>query len=395
VSERTPRGPRAAIAGVAFSQVGRRLPQTLGNLAVSACKRAIEDAGLRIEDIDGVATYSQPSKPMTGTAVDGVDLVDTSYLPQALGLQELSWSCTVDRGTVTAAVIEAANALAAGNCKYALVWRAMHNPPGRYGTVLGDTAGGEAQFTYPWGLGHPVALHSMPYSRYMAKYGATREHMATYIVRNRANAQDTAETVFPGQLLSREDYLSARMIADPLSILDCDMPVDGCGALVLTTPERARDLRHPPAYVTGGASAGLPPNRTVVPTLESMMEAAKRLARALWRDSGLSAKDIRQAQLYDGYSWFIYAYLEAFGIFPEGEAFAALQDETTARSGRLPLNTNGGALGMGRLHGTPQLIEAVLQIQRRCGARQIADPSVALVCTGAPWRGFAAITLGN
>src|SRR5262249_10093334 len=163
--------------------------------------------------------------------------------------------------------------------------------------------------------------------------------------------------------------------------------------LVLTTEDRAGAAPHAPAFVTGCANLGLPPRRTVTHTLENAVAAAGGLARSLWSSSGLAPGDVTTAQLYDGYSWVTYLYLEAFGLAAEGEAFRLLQDETTARTGTLPVNTGGGALGMGRLHGTPQLIEAVLQIQGRAGPRQIADPSVTLVCTGGPFRGSAALTL--
>jgi acetyl-CoA acetyltransferase len=256
-----------------------------------------------------------------------------------------------------------------------------------------DTVSGDAQFTAPWGLGHAVAAAALPYSRYMARYGATREDMATFIVRNRANAAVNPDAMFFGQPLTRVEYLDAKMIAEPLSILDCDMPVDGCGALVLATEDRARHGPHPPAFVTGGANLGLPPRRTVTHTLDNAVGAAGGLARALWASSGLTPRHVTSAQLYDGYSWFTYLFLEAFGLAPEGEAFRLLQDDTTALAGRLPINTGGGALGIGRLHGMPQLIEAVLQVQGRAGSRQVADPSVTLVCTGGPFRGSAALTL--
>jgi acetyl-CoA acetyltransferase len=123
------------------------------------------------------------------------------------------------------------------------------------------------------------------------------------------------------------------------------------------------------------------------------MTAARRLAQSLWRSAGLSAKDITHAHLYDGFSYFPYLWLEAFGFVPEGEAYLAVQDDLTSRTGALPLNTSGGALGMGRLHGTPQVIEAVLQIQGRAGARQIATPDVALVEIGGPTLHCGALVL--
>ena len=123
------------------------------------------------------------------------------------------------------------------------------------------------------------------------------------------------------------------------------------------------------------------------------MLSGRRLARALWSSAGLSHRDITHAHLYDGFSYFPYLWLECFGFYPEGEAYLGLQDETTARAGKLPLNTSGGALGMGRLHGSPQVIEAVLQIQGRSEPRQIAHPEVALVQTGGPAHHCGALVL--
>lgn len=384
---------KVAIVGVGITKIERRSGRTVGQLALEACRKAIEDAGLGIEAIDGISNYAKSSRPYTDKQVDGVDLVSAEYLSQALGLDTLTWACAVDRGTVTAALVEAVHALASGACRYALVWRAMGNPQGSYGRRGYSEVRGADQFSIPWGFGHNTIGFALAYSRYMAKYGATREHMATFIERNRRNAARNPNAVFFEKPITRADYLASKMIADPICMLDCDMPVDGCGAFVLTTADRAADLRQPPVFVTGTSSFTMPPRRAIVATLEDAVTSAGRLARALWANAGCSAKDITHLQLYDGISWFIYVYLEAFGIVPEGEAFQMLQENRTEWDGPLPLNTGGGALGMGRMHGIPQLLEAVLQIRGQAGARQIADPSMALVCSGQPARGAAAVTL--
>ena len=384
---------RVAIVGVAYSEVERHSERTVGQLAVSACRRALEDAGLEPGDVDGVSNYPMPGGPLTAPPVDGVHIVSVEYLSQALRLENLVWACSITGGTVSATLVNAVHALAAGACTHVLVWRAMHNPRGAFGRVRQPQVAGVGQFTAPWGFGHNVIQFAMPYSRYLAKYGATRDDLAAFMVRNRANAAENPDAVFFGQPITTEDYLSARMIAEPLSLLDCDMPVDGVGALVLTTADRARDLRQQPVYVTGGAALGIAARRSLGLTLEDFMTSARRLARALWSNAEASVADISHAHLYDGFSYFPYLWLEAFGFCPEGEAHRFLQDETTARDGKLPLNTSGGALGMGRLHGTPQVIEAVLQIQGRAGPRQIARPEVALVQTGGAYHQCGALVL--
>jgi acetyl-CoA acetyltransferase len=374
---------RVAVVGVGYSKVERRSQQTLGQLAVSACARALDDAGLKAQDIDGVSNYPTPSGPFT-VVVDGIHVVGVEYISQAMRLDNLKWSCSITGGTISAALVQAVYALTAGDCNYVLVWRAMHNPAGAFGRISQPLVGGSGQFTAPWGFGHNVIRFALPYSRYMARYGAGREHLATFMVRNRANAADNPDAVFFRRPITFDEYVDSPMIAEPLSLLDCDMPVDGCGALVLTTADRARDLKQQPVHVTGAASLGLSTRRSINVTLENMMESGRRLARALWASAGLSHRDITHAHLYDGFSYFPYVWLECFGFYPEGEAYLGIQEDTTTRNGKLPLNTSGGALGMGRLHGTPQVIEAVLQIQGRAGARQIANPGVALVQTGGP-----------
>jgi acetyl-CoA acetyltransferase len=236
---------------------------------------------------------------------------------------------------------------------------------------------------------------AMPYARYLRKYGTTREQMATFIVRNRENAQLNPQSVFRGQPLTREDYLDSPLIASPMNLFDCDMPVSGCGALVLTSAERARDLRRPPVFVTGYSSLGLRYTRTAVQRLEDFMESGKLLADNLWKSSGLAPDDVDQVNVYDGFSYMVMLWLEALGFCGEGEAFDYVQGDDTALGGRQPVNTNGGALAMGRLHGTPQLIEAVRQIRGECGARQVPDAEVTLAQVGSPLFGAAAIVFSK
>jgi acetyl-CoA acetyltransferase len=271
----------------------------------------------------------------------------------------------------------------------------MFSPPGAFGIADVRVATGDSQFTAPYGLSNTVMMWAVPYSRYMARYGATREHLATFIVNNRRNTNLNPEAVFYDKAIGRDDYLQSTMVADPLSMLDCDMAVDGCGAMIVTTAERARDLPGTPAYVTGCASIGVGYDNAPVLTLDSFMNSARILARTTWENSGLGPSDVDNLNLYDGFSYFPLLWLEAFGFCGEGEAFEFIQDGRTALGGTHPLNTSGGALGMGRLHGTPQLIEAVRQVQGRCGERQVEGCEVSLVQAGSPLHGSGALVLSK
>jgi acetyl-CoA acetyltransferase len=377
-----PAARKTAVVGTGFSEVARRAQVGVGALAVAAGRRAIDEAGLRVEDIDGIATYPNPSRVGAGNT-DGVDFVDVGYIARALDLKQLRWHCSITQGAVVAALIQAINAVAAGACNYALVWRAMYNPPNFHNVLPATHAPGTGQFSAPFGLSGP-AMFALPYARYMAKYGATREHLATFIVNNRRNATLNPAAVFRDQPITREDYLNARMIASPLSLLDCDMYVDGAAAVVVTTAERARDLRQVPAYVAGYAQ-NMGYEHSPVMKLEGGYESGRRFAKTIWGNSGLRPEDVDHANIYDGYSYFIYVWLEYLGFCKEGEAFEFIQNGRIEPGGDFPVNTSGGNLGMGRLHGTPHLIEAVRQIQGLCGPRQAKDPKVTLAVVGTPF----------
>lgn len=386
--------PGVAIVGTGLSRIGRRIDAPIGQLAVEACEAAILDAGLTADDIDGISNYPNPSRANAGD-VDGIDLVSMGYLAATMPLRNLSWSCSITHGTFVASLVEAAQAVMSGSCTSALVYRAMHNPLGRYGVAGSVKADGDRQFTAPYGYGDAVSSYAMLCSRYMAEHGVTREALGTFVVANRQNANRNKDAVFHDVELTLEEYLASPMIVDPLCLLDCDMPVDGCGAVVVTTAERARSLPTVPAYLAGWSSSGLSYRASSVTTLEMWSERASRLAHSLWTSSGLTPADVHQINLYDGFSFLVLMWLEAFGFCGRGEAADLIASGATTLTGRLPLNTSGGALGMGRLHGTPQLIEGVRQIQRRCGERQVDPCDFSLVQSGSAATGCGAVLLSR
>jgi len=219
----------------------------------------------------------------------------------------------------------------------------MHNPRGhQYGAVRGTTAEGEFEFTSPYGVGDALSRYAMPYSRYLAKYGASREQMATFVVTNRLNASRNPDAVFHEKPITVEDYLASRMIVEPFSILDCDMPVDGAGAVVLTTEANSASARFRPAHLSGHATLGVARGIASNTILEDHEEGAARLAAALWSSTPARPADVASANLYDGFSYFTYLYLDALGFCARGEAPEFIQDGRIAVDGSLPLNTSGG-----------------------------------------------------
>ena len=365
------------------SKVYRRDDVPLGVLGVEAARLAIADAGLEAADIDGISIA--PGQAFEGAgSVDGLHELSAGFLVEALGLDV----CWVDdrQIMVTHSLVAALHAVAGGGCRHALVVRALHNPSGRYGSTDPAQVGGYAQFTAPYGFFNNAAF-AFDYRRYMHKYGAKREQMGRFVVRNREQAllwehgywyQSNAGP------LTLDDYMTSRMIAEPLCIHDCDLPVQAAGAFVVTSAERAVDLPHPPAYVVGTAIAA-PTQRPIQAragtgreTLEDWLGSATDMARHLWANAGLGPDDADVINLYDGYSIMTPLWAEAAGFCKEGEAFDFIE------SPPLPLNTSSGSLGSGRTHGIAQIMDGALQVMGRSGPRQIPGAEISVVLIAPP-----------
>ena len=371
---------KVAIVGVGFSKLSRNPEGTLGARCLEASINAAKDAGVNLADIDGIA-----SLPEAPRGPDGLDLVTVNFMLQHLEIApRVQWYSQLDQGMNPSAVIEAVNALAAGACRYALVWGAMHQPKGIYGAVTTNVAAGDSQFQNPDGFGSAFQYHALAYQRYMDLYGAKRAHMATLAVTQRGYANKNENAFFYKTPLSREDYMNARMISDPMCLLDCDIPVEGAAAVVLTRTERAKALRNPPAYVAGYAQNTDRRPELIVSSLIDYMKAGASVADQMWDMSGLRPKDADVALIYDGFSPSVYYALEAGGFCKQGEAFEFIQGGTIGPGGKLPLNTHGGSLSEGRLHGMGHLAEAVRQVTGRAGARQVPDCHVAYMTAASP-----------
>ena len=376
---------KVAVVGVGYSETGRRLQRPLGLLARDAARAACEDAGLDTADIAGVST--NPDMPIIGAtagAIDGVHVVSAEYMIHALGIGgTVQWYNQNSNGLIATSVIEAVNAIAAGRCNNALVWRAMKMPQGRYNAWDSACAPGPLQFTVPYGNLQGAVPFGLSYRDYLHRYGAGREHLGRYLVSNRANAHRNPRAYFRDKPLTLEDYLGQRMIAEPLGIFDCDIPLDGCAAIVLASADRARDLRNPPAYVAGyGQSTRPSADFWNLADLDYLAQSGASMASKVWDSSGLSPSDVQTAMLYDGFSPFVLWWLEAFGFCKRGEAWQYVADGATDIGRELPVNTSGGSLGEGRIHGMAHLAEAVYQVTGRAGERQVPDVHHALAVVG-------------
>ena len=381
-----------AVVGYAQSPVQRHASQPLGAVAVDTARRAIADAGLDVVDVDGFTTGALFPTAGAHTIQDGVSIVSSNWLAEHLGVNPRYASGFQGYGQIPGAVALAVNAVATGAADHVLVHRALHNPAGRYHGNPMREAAGTMQWTAPQGYFGPLAMIALPYQEYVQRYGARRETMAEVLVEARKNGARIPWSHWYERPLTSEEYLAAPMIDDPICKYDCDIPVDGVAAFVFTSAERAQDLPHRPVYVSGYAT-GHPTTRRL-PThwpLDDIMTTGFETARRLWEHTGLRPGDVDLPQVYDGFSPFVYFWLEVLGICPEGQAHEFVADGgiDSDAPGAVPALSGGGALGNGRMHGIPQMLECYLQLSGRAGARQRERADVGIACHSSPHFGGA------
>jgi acetyl-CoA acetyltransferase len=365
---------QVAIVGYAQSQVTRRPTEPLGHTAIKTAKAAVADAGLTVDQIDGFA--SSALMPTSGDHESrlGISSVTSNWLAEHMGAKPEYVVGFQGHGQLTSSMTLAVNAVASGAADYVLLHRALHNPPtGTYNDNPMTRAAGDMQWTAPTGFFGSVPAIAMVYNEYMQKYGATREAMARVVVEARNNGAQMPWSHWYGKPITIEDYMNEPIIVDPMSRLDCDIPVQGVGVFILTSADRAKDLPNRPVYLAGYAN-GYPEKRRLPLhwTLDEMEEHGQAVSARLWEATGLSTADMQHAQVYDAFSPFVYIWLEALGFAPRGAAHRFVLeggiDSSNPKS--VAALSGGGAIGHGRLHGLPQLLECYLQVAGRAGERQ-------------------------
>jgi acetyl-CoA acetyltransferase len=389
-------GERAAyIRGIGQSDVGRRLGRSEMSLTIDACTQAVEDAGLTLADIDGLATYPGGDLPATpGFAGPG-----TPAVQDALRLK-LNWYSGGPEGPAQIqAVINACMAVSAGLARNVLVYRTVNESTGQAGgrgaAVSDPEVGGGLEWLMPGGAISAVQWLALVAQRHMHQYGTTREQIAQIALNGRRNAADNPKAIYR-QPLTMADYLSARVIASPLCLFDCDVPADGATAFVVSHIDTIPDAPRPPVHVNAVGTALRHRNSWVHwpdPTLTACHDAGERL----WERTELRPSDVDVAELYDGFTILAMLWLEALGFCGAGESGPFVEDASRiARDGQLPLNTHGGQLSAGRLHGYGFLHEAAVQLRGDGGVRQVPGRcEVAVVSNGGgPIGGCMLLTAG-
>lgn len=386
---------QVAIAGYAHSLIERHAARPLGALAVETARAAIADAGIGLGDVDGVVTAALFPTAGAHAAEDGVAVVTANWMAEHLaylGATPRYVSGFQGIGQMPGAVAIAVNAVASGAADYVLLYRALHNPPGKYHANPMRQVAGTQQWTAPAGFFGPLAMIALPYNEYLQRYGASREDMAAVVVEARKNGARLPWSYWRKRPLTTAEYLAAPMLADPVCRYDCDIPVDGVAAFVLTRADRARDLPHHPVYVAGYASGMQPRRRLPLHwPLDDIMAGGTQLARELWEHAGIGPGEVDLPQVYDGFSPFAWFWLEVLGLCPPGEAhrFVAAGGIDSDDPAALPALSSGGAIGNGRMHGVPQMLECYLQLAGRAGERQRARATVGVACQSSPHYGGA------
>ncbi|WP_407287267.1 lipid-transfer protein [Streptomyces sp. BP-8] len=371
---------RAAIAGIGATEFSKDSGRSELKLAVEAVHAALDDAGLTPADVDGLVTFTMDTSPEITVA-------------QAAGIGELSFFSRIHYGggAACATVQQAALAVATGIAEVVVCYRAFNERSGRrFGSGVQErqpsAEGAALGWNLPFGLLTPASWVAMAAQRYLHTYGLTPEAFGHVAVTDRRHAARNPAAYFYGEPITLADHAASRWIVEPLRLLDCCQETDGGQAIVVTSPERARDLRHSAALITAAAQgAGRTQEQMTSFYRDDLTGLAEMnvVARQLWRTSGLTPADISVAVLYDHFTPFVLMQLEEFGFCAPGEAADLVAADT------LPLNTHGGQLGEAYLHGMNGIAEAVRQL-RGTSPNQVPDAAHVLVTagTGVPTSGL-------
>ena len=363
---------KAAIVGIGETEYSRDSGKTELAVACQAIKRAADDAGLAIGEIDGLVRYD-------------MDNVDETALTTHLGLRNLRWMSHTGYGGTggNAVVAHAAAAISAGMANVVVCYRALNERSGRrYGqaaTWLTERAAGFEAFRQPWGLVAPIHQFAMFARRHMIEYGTTSRQFGAVAVAMRRHASMNPRAMMR-KPITIEDHQNSRMIADPLRLLDCCIESDGGCAVIVASAERARGLRQLPAWIMGAAQGSGTRADGVVFRENLAVAESIHTAEDVYRSAGVGPHEIDAVMIYDHFTPFVIMSLEAYGFCPIGEGGRFVEGGTIEFDGKLPVNTHGGNLSEAYMHGLSHVIEAVRQL-RGTSTAQIRRVELILSCS--------------
>jgi acetyl-CoA acetyltransferase len=366
-----------AIVGIGATEFSKDSGRSELRLATEAVKAALDDAGIDPSDVGGLTTFT-------------MDANEEIEVARTLGMGDISFFSRIHYGGGAACgvVHQAAMAVAAGAADVVVAYRALNGrSKQRFGASAAEKAAGllvHYSWYFPYGLLTPASWVAMFAQRYMHQYGATDDDLGNVSVACREFAATNPAAWFYEQPITLEDHHASRWIVEPLRLLDCCQESDGGVAVVVTSVERARDLRQPPAVIEA-ASQGAGSDQEEMTSYYrddiAALPEAKVVADRLWGESGLTPRDVQTAVIYDPFTPFVLLQLEEFGFCGRGESKDFVRDVGIGPRGGFPINTNGGQLGEAYIHGMNGVAEGVRQV-RGSSVNQVDGVEHVLVTAG-------------
>jgi acetyl-CoA acetyltransferase len=370
---------------------GQSVPQSTMEMAIKATLAALDDAGLTKDDLDGFALYSGAP-------------VDPGAMAKEMGIGQVGFAASLTSGGGGAAgsIGLAAAAINAGMANVVVSLMTLQQAarrlggssagPRQFAQAAGGAYGGGVSvppataFSAPAGMGSPGHNFSMVTQRHMHQYGTKREHLAEICINQRNNALTRPKALMKTPL-TLDEYFNARMISDPLCLFDYTMESDGAVAVITTSVERAKDLRHPPAVIAGSVAGGHTDNYSLLGWWqqkgnEFASSGHRNVAKQLYEMAGVGPEDIDVACFYDHFSPMVLMQVEDYGLCPIGEGGPFIADGNIRLGGKVPVNTHGGNLSEAYIIGMTHIVECVEQI-RGTAINQVEGAEYAL-CTGGP-----------
>ncbi len=392
---------KVALAGIGHAPTARRWDETVENsiaaLTITAAQKALDDAGVTVDDVDGLVVlptgtgdlwaprpipedFAKAYIPTPGRPEDGLTETSAEWMVNNMGFKNIKAAFHTQR-CMSNSICITGQMIGDGLAHTVLAVRILNNLAGRYHHVSGyqggqnaeTTASGSAQWTNPFGWGAAGVQDAYTFGQYCRKYGSNHDRMAPYIVNQRKNGLMFPEGYYyqnRPELLTVEDYLAGRWISKPLSIYDCDLPIQTAICYLFTTAERAKDMKQPPVYMLNHASDSLRP-RSSAHTLDEVEATTDSLARKLYTGSGLTPSEVDVYNPYDGFTLFTQYYLEAMnwhGV-KRGEAHDFYAGDISVH-GPHPFSSSGGNNGNGRTRCWMHT-DSFQQLRGQAGQRQV------------------------
>lgn len=369
----------AYISGIGISEVGVRLTRSAMGLTMDAIKEAVADAGLTLAQIDGVSTYPGKMQQFLGFSPIGVDEVI-----EACGLNTRWHTGAAESTAQLGAIADAAAAVRSGMARHVICFRTVYEAaalsrPDEYPPLeRRKDVTGNSQWVSPFGAFSAACWTAQFAMRHMKRYGMTREQLAQVAINDHRNAALNPRAIVK-EPLTMDTYMSARLISTPFCLYDCDRFTDASTVVIVSAGDALDEVTATPIRIA--ASAGSVERYSWD---QAEWASAYPTGRALWENTDYTAKDLDTIQLYDGFAFQPITWLEGLGICEIGEGHKFIEGGSRiALDGELPMNTGGGQLGWGRLHGFGYAYESVVQLRGQGGARQIkGDPKLAVATSG-------------